>query len=430
MSELTAQADFPEKLEFLFKPSRYKIAYGGRGGAKSWGIARALLIQGAQRPLRILCAREIQKSINESVHQLLKDQIEALGLSDFYDALATEIRGKNGTQIAYAGLKHNISNVKSKEGLDIVWVEEADNTSKGSWDTLIPTIRKEGSEIWVSFNPELDSDETYKRFVLNPPPNAIVQKIGWQDNPWFPDVLRAEKDALKERDPDAYLTVWEGFCRQALDGAVYANELRLAASEERVRRVPYDQGKPVHTFWDLGRADSTAIWFAQQVGFEFRLIDYYENRGHALAHYLTEVQKRGYVAGEDWLPHDAQNELLASERTIEQQLRAAGRNVRIVPKISIADGINAARTLFGRCFFDEEKCADGLNALRHYQYEPVDKDASIISYKKQPLHNWASHGSDAFRYFAVAMEEAHGLTPEKRSRYSRNKSGGGSAWAA
>lgn len=397
-SSLTA--DFPEKLAGLFQPARYKVLYGGRGGAKSWGAARALLIKGAEKPLRILCAREIQKSIKDSVHQLLRDQIAALGLTPLYDVLETEIRGRNGTLFMFAGLKHNVDNIKSKEGLDIVWVEEAQTVSKASWETLIPTIRKDGSEIWVTFNPELESDETYRRFVAKPPANALVAKVNWSDNPWFPDVLRQEKDELKARDPDAYLTIWEGHCRQTLDGAVYAHELRKATEEERIRSVPYDASKPVDTFWDLGRADSTAIWFAQVVGFEYRVLDYYENHGHALAHYLKVLQGRSYVYGTHWLPHDAESELLASERTIAQQMRAAGFRVEIVPKIGIADGINAARTIFGSCWFDADKCADGLQALRHYRYE---KDDDLNTYKRQPLHDWASHGADAFRYLALAL---------------------------
>jgi phage terminase large subunit len=394
--------EFPEKLECLFQPSRYKVLYGGRGGAKSWGVARALLILGAQKPLRILCAREFQNSISESVHALLSDQIKALGLSEFYEVQNTTIIGKNGSAFYFAGLRHNVTKIKSFEGVDIVWCEEAQTISKSSWDILIPTIRKEGSEIWITFNPSLEADETYQRFVVKPPTNSIVQKINWSDNPWFPEVLRQEKDDLRAKDPDAYLTVWEGHCKQTLDGAIYANEVRRATEEQRFTRVPYDETKPVHTFWDLGRADKTAIWFAQMVGFEFRVIDYYENQGHALAHYLKHLQGKPYVYGDTWLPHDADNELLASERTIAQQARAAGFHVRITPKSSVADGINAARTIFGACWFDAEKCADGIQCLRNYRYE-VDPDTQ--QYSSKPLHDWASHGADAFRYLAVAMRE-------------------------
>jgi phage terminase large subunit len=392
--------EFPEALGWLFEPARYKIAFGGRGSAKSWSFARALLAQGAARPLQILCAREVQKSIADSVHRLLSQQIDAMKLHGFYEVQKAAIRGRNGTEITFAGLKHNVQSLKSIEGTDICWIEEAQTVSKASWQTLIPTIRKPGSEIWVSFNPELDTDETYARFVKDPPPGAIVRRINHSDNPWFPDVLRDEMELLKERDHDAYLTIWEGHTRQVLDGAIYANEIRKATAEQRFTRVPYDSAKPVQTFWDLGRADMTSIWFAQQIGFEYRLIDFYQNRGHALAHYLKALQDRPYVYGTCWLPHDAKHELLASDRTIEQQIKDSGREVRIVPNVRVADGINALRTLFDRCWFDADRCADGLNALRRYRYA-VNADTG--QWSREPLHCDASHASDALRYFALAM---------------------------
>lgn len=416
--------EFPAKLRFLFEPARYKIGYGGRGSAKSWSFARALLLLGAQRPLRILCARELQNSIADSVHKLLTDQISALGLDGFYEPLKTEIKGANGTEFSFAGLRHNVLKLKSFEGADICWVEEAQAVSKASWETLLPTIRKPGSEIWVSFNPELETDETFVRFVKTPPNGAVVAKVNWSDNPWFPDVLKDEMQALKERDPDAYLTVWEGHCRQVLDGAIYAKELREATSEARITRVPYDRSKPVSTFWDLGRRDLTAIWFAQMVGFEYRVLDFYENRGQALDHYLKVLQERGYVYGEHWLPHDAENELLASKRTIAQQMREVGHKVRITPKIKIADGIAAARSLFPNLWFDADKCADGLNRLRRYRYD-VDENGQ---FSRDPLHDDNSNAADALRYLAVAMRE-----PTKTSfpKFNFNApAGGAGAWMA
>jgi phage terminase large subunit len=327
-----AVADFPRKLRCLFDPARYKILYGGRGGAKSWGIARALLILGARNKLRIACGREVQKSIAQSVHHLLKTQIEALGLQAAYRIFDSQIVGTNGTLITFHGLKTNIDSVKSLEGIDIFWVEEAQTVSKTSWDVLIPTIRKDGSEIWVSFNPELDTDETYVRFVLSPPAGAIVVKINWRDNPWFNAVLQAELEATRARSEDDYLHTWEGNTRQVLDGAIYANEIRAAVADNRFTRVPYDEAKPVETFWDLGRADNTSIWFAQCVGFEFRVIDFYESNGHHLTHYLKVLRERPYLYGDLWLPHDAQAKTVGMERTIEQQARDAGFSVRIAPK--------------------------------------------------------------------------------------------------
>lgn len=388
------QADLPQSLDFLFKPSRYKVAYGGRGGAKSWGFARALLIQAWEQPLRVLCAREFQSSIQDSVHLLLSDQVKALDMGMTYEVQKASIRNRvNGSVFGFEGLRHNVEGIKSYEGVDRVWVEEAKNVSKASWDILIPTVRKEGSEIWITFNPELDTDETYKRFVLSPPKSAMVRKMNWSDNPWFPEVLRLEKEALREKDHDAYLNIWEGHCRVTLEGAIYAKELRQATEEGRITRVPYDETAPVHTFWDLGFSDCTSIWFAQKIGFDYRIIDFYQNRLHKLPHYIQVLQNRGYVYGIDYLPHDGDNESLAA-KSIKKQMESANRKVVVLPRVRDKQlGINATRSIFNRCYFDEVKCADGLQALRHYRYE-IDEHGQ---WSKLPLHDENSHGADAFR---------------------------------
>lgn len=404
------EAEFPEKLRFLFQPKRYKCAYGGRGGSKSWGFARALLILGTMKPLRVLCCREIQKSIKDSVHKLLKDQITALSLEGFYQVQETTIKGVNGTEFFFIGLRHNAANVKSYESVDRVWIEEADTVSKSSWEILIPTVRKDDSEIWISFNPQLEDDDTYQRFVLRPPDNAIVVKVGWQDNPWFPQVLEEERQQLKRRDPDAYLNVWEGHCREILEGAIYAKELREAKEQWRIGRVDYDQTSPVHTFWDLGWADNTSIWFAQSVGMEYRVIDFYQSQFQSLQHYLKVLQDRPYVYGKHWLPHDARAKQLGTGRSIEEMMtEALGLNkIEIVAQLSIQDGITAARAIFGVCWFDADKCADGLASLRRYKY---DFDSDTGRFSKAPLHDEASHAADAFRYLAVALKRE---APKKR----------------
>jgi phage terminase large subunit len=244
---------FPPELEFLSEPHRYKVLYGGRGGIKSWSVAQHLLIAGVERPLRIPCARETMQSIRESVHQLLEDQISRLGYQRHYEVQKAEIIGRNGTSFTFHGLRdQSVHNIKSLEGADILWVEEAQNVSKKSWRTVIPTIRKPGSEIWVSFNPELETDDTYQRFVVHPPPGAVVVKTSYRDNEYLSEELMAEIEHLKATDPDEYEHVYEGMCRQAVTGAVYKNELLAADKEGRICRVPYDASKPVDTFWDLG----------------------------------------------------------------------------------------------------------------------------------------------------------------------------------
>lgn len=398
-----AKAEFPLKLQPLFKPSRYKVLYGGRGGAKSWGIARALLILAARKPLRILCAREFQTSIKDSVHKLLVDQIVALELMQFFEITQTSIRGQNGSEFAFVGLKNNVANVKSYEGIDICWVEEAQTVSRNSWKTLTPTIRKEGSEIWVSFNPELETDETYQRFVVNPPPETISIKINYWDNPWFPETLRNEMEALKARDHEAYMQVWEGVCRQTIDGAIFAKEMMRAEAEERITKVPYDASKPVHAICDLGWSDATAWWLVQFIGMETRLIRYFEGSQRTMTSYLAELQSFGYVYDTIWLPHDAQNKTLAAAgRSIEDIVRGAGFKTRVLERVPTIDSINAARTIFPNCYFDRENCADGLNCLRHYRYE-VDPETGNFS--KMPLHDRYSHGADAFRYIALMVKE-------------------------
>jgi phage terminase large subunit len=170
------------------KPCRYRVLYGGRGSGKSWSIAKMLLVLGIQKKLRILCAREFQTTITDSVKKLLDDQIDALSLSSFYRSTQTAITGKNGTEFFFKGLHHNANEIKSTEGLDYAWVEEAEKVSEESWSFFIPTIRKEGSEIWVSFNPYKKTDPTYKRFVESDRSDILRAHVNWDSNPWFPDV--------------------------------------------------------------------------------------------------------------------------------------------------------------------------------------------------------------------------------------------------
>jgi phage terminase large subunit len=396
---------FPAKLRCLFEPEnmRYRVMYGGRGAGKSHSVARALLCKGFQKKIRVLCAREFQNSIKDSVHKLLVDQIGSLKLQKYYEVTNSTIRGLNGTEFIFAGIKNNVNGLKSLEGIDYCWVEEANNVTANSWDILIPTIRKENSEIWVTFNPELPTDETYKRFVIYPPDNAIVQKVNWSDNSWFPEVLDVERQALKARDFEAYQNVWEGFTRSTIDGAIFAKEMTRAEQDGRICNVPYDPIKPVIAVFDIGWADSTAVWFLQFVGMETRLLRYMEVNQTVISEILAKMQTFGYVYDTLYLPHDAQNRTLASNgRSIEEIVRAAGFKVRIIERVPIADSINAARTIFNACYFDKTNTEAGLNCLRHYRY---DVDPETKAFSKNPLHDQYSHGADAFRYIGLMIQE-------------------------
>jgi phage terminase large subunit len=395
--------DFPEKLQFLFSPARYKVAYGGRDGTKSWGFARALLVLGLSGRERILCVREFQRSLDESVHRLLADQISLMKMNYLYEIQQAHILGRGsaaGTEFSFEGLRHNVQKVKSYEGITRCWIEEAARLSKESFNILVPTIRVEGSEIWITFNPESEDDFIYQHFVVGkPPPSSVVVKTTWRDNKWLSTESLAAIEHMKESEPDEFLHVYEGNTKQLLDGAVFASELRDCVREERICRVPYDRAMGVDVFFDLGRSDHTSIWFAQRVGFEFHLIDFYQDRLKHIDHYLRAMQAKGYVYGTVWLPHDAKAKTLGTRMSIEEQVRAAGYTVRLVPRMGVSDKLNAARTVFPRCYFDAGKCIEGIKSLRHYRYSV---DVGTKRFSQQPEHDWASDAADAFCYFGIA----------------------------
>jgi len=242
--------------------------------------------------------------------------------------------------------------------------------------------------------------------VIRQPHDSIVVKMNWQDNPWFPEVLRLELEELKERDPDAFLHVWEGHCRSVLEGAIYAKELRQAKLEERISAVPYNPTKPVHTFWDLGWnsvTGKTAITMAQANGSAYNIIDYLEDSEHTVNWYIAELQKRPYVWGTDWLPHDAKNtNIAAGGKTVKKIMEGLGRKVRVLPRRPVDEGINAAKTVFNQCYFDATKTSDLLQCLNRYKYA-VDEETGLRS--RKPEDSIYNHGADSFRYFAMAIEE-------------------------
>lgn len=398
---MSDRIQLPEWADKLNTPSRYKVMYGGRGGGKSWTIAKALLIDGLQRPGRILCARETQKSIADSVHEVLSKQIQAMNLGARYQVLEKEIRGVGiDTQIGYTGLRaQGITNIKSWEGARRCWVEEAQVVSKKSWEMLTPTIRAPGSEIWIALNPELDTDYTYTEFVTNPQPDSIVIPVNWRDNPWMPPELEKERRAKLERDPEGYKTIWEGECRAAVQGAIYAQEIDAMQRTGRVCRVPYDPLLPVHTIWDLGWNDLMVIIMVQRAASELRVIGCIMDNLRTLDSYVSELEALRYRWGTDWIPHDGRAKNTHTGKSTEEMLKAMKRRVQIVPQIGIEDGIKAARMLFPRVVMDKGT-ADLLNSLKRYK-RVQHSNGSFGA----PMHDDASHGADAWRYLAVVADK-------------------------
>lgn len=412
----------PQKLAPLWAPKRYKVMHGGRGGGKSWSVAGVLLLMAAHKPLRILCTREVQKSIKDSVHRLLTDQIARLGLTGFFEVLDTEIRGINGSLFLFAGLSsHTVDSIKSFEGCDIVWVEEAHGVSKKSWDVLIPTIRKDGSEIWLTLNPDMETDETFQRFIASPSPDTWVCQINWRDNPWFPQVLEGERQkAMRSMAKDDYDAIWNGKARKVSAGAIYRHEMEHLYADGRACRVPYDPRLPVHTVWDLGWNDAMTISMVQVGPQDVRLIDYLEDSHRTYDWYVSQLEKRPYRWGNDYLPHDGKTKNPQTGKNAEMLLRELGRrNVLCLAALDVEEGIKSARMLFPRCYFDSNKTARLLECLKRYQRRVHSSTHEAM----EPLHDEFSHGADCFRYVAQSAE--HML----RSQQQRPVVGNGGGWA-
>ena len=380
----------PECMQRLSEPHRYYVLYGGRLGLKTWSVARHLLTRGIFEKIRVLCARETMEKISESVHTTLVDQIALLGYQRYYDVQEKKIQGTNGTRFVYTGLQSVIRDktaLKAYESFDALWVEEAQSCSHASWMTMIPTLRKKGSQFFVTFNPELETDDTYKRFILQTPPDCCLIKTSYRDNPWLSKEAIDDMEYLRATDPDEFEHVYEGACVQNVRGAVFAKEMRIVDAEQRIRAVPYNNSRPVDAFWDIGDR-WTAIWLAQAFPFETRMIEYAEYEASSLADIVRDLQTKGYLYGCHWLPHDARAPQLSTGRTIEEQLRSAGYKVQVVPRVSVSARLNMLRLAFPQLWFDGDKCADGLQRLRHYRWSP---EGTLGIEHREPLHDVNSH---------------------------------------
>lgn len=429
MSVLTLE--IPEAFEGLLTPARYKSYFGGRGAAKSRSFAAAFLMKGIEEAVGFLCARELQVSIADSVHSLLEQTIYAYPeLNAFYEVGQKEIKGRNGSFFIFKGLKHNISEIKSLHGIKYCWVEEAEGVSDRSWELLIPTIREEDSEIWVSFNKRFPTDPTYKRFVLNKPRNSIIRQVSWRDNPFFPRVLNDERLELQRTDPEAYEHVWEGEFDTRYSGSVYAKFVR----QEQIKDVAYDAQRPIFTAWDLGYDDATAIVFYQLARNELQVIDYYEANFQDIQHYCEvlygakiivdlrspetgkvikwhfgeriDENRAGYnyMGGTHFVPHDAAYKLQAAQgRSIVEQAAEFGIVLYVIQATNQQNSEASLRKTLPLCWFNEATTKDLVHALMHYHYE-YDEDKKI--YKPKPVHDWSSHGVDAMELMARMWQDS------------------------
>ena len=423
MSEL--RLTVPPKLIPVFtKKARYRVAKGGRGSAKTRTFALMTAVRGYQWGKsglsgQILCGREFMNSLDDSSLEEVKAAIRSVPeLEAYYELGDKYIRSKDGAiSYTFAGLRRSLDSLKSKARILVAWIDEAETVSETAWRKLIPTVRENDSEIWVTYNPESKESATHKRFVEQTPDDAIVVDMNWRDNPWFPDVLNNERLEDKRKRPDIYDHVWEGDFLVHAEGAYYAVEMRNCKDDGRIGTVAYTPGLGVTTAWDLGVGDSTAIWFAQHLGAEVRLIDYYESSGVGLDHYVQVLNQKGYVYTNHILPHDVRVRELGSGKSRLETLDGLGvRPITIAPQLMVDDGIQSVRSMLPNCWFDAERCERGIDALRQYHRE-YDDNGKV--WRSRPAHDWASHGSDAFRYLAVG----HRATSDWGAPIRRNLKG-------
>lgn len=431
----TATLEIPPKLIPVFSgETRYRGAHGGRGSAKTRTFAKMTAVKGYQWGMsgqegQILCAREFMNSLDESSMEEIKSAIRSEDwLEAYYEIGEKYIRSRDGRiKYTFSGLRHNLDSIKSKARILLCWVDEAENVSDLAWSKLIPTIREEDSEIWVTWNPERKASATNERFRLNPPEGAKIIQMNWRDNPWFPHVLNYEREQDKNRRPDQYDWIWEGGYRTIVEGAYYAESIETARNEGRIGKVAGDPLMTTRAIFDIGgtgaKADACAIWIAQYVGREIRWLDYYEAQGQPLATHVAWLRDNGYGNAMCILPHDGATNDRVHDVSYESALTDAGFEVKVIPnqgKGAAKMRIEASRRLFPNMWFNadmnedgtwrETKCGPGLDAIGWY-HEKRDEERGI---GLGPNHDWASHGADAFGLAAIDYEEPQIRRPRRQ----------------
>ncbi len=408
----TAQIELPPKLHWVFAgEARYRGAYGGRGSAKTRSFAKMAAVKGFQLSRAgqsgvIVCGREFMNSLDESSLAEVKAAIASEPwLAEGYDVGEKYVATKDGRiAFAFIGLRHNLDSIKSKSQIHLLWVDEAEPVSESAWVKIIPTVREHGSEIWVTWNPERKDSATHKRFRVDPPAGAKIVSMNYRDNNWFPAVLERERleDMLKR--PEQYGHIWDGEFISVVEGAYYAKSLLDARREKRIGNVSADPLMQMKAFWDIGVRDATAIWVAQFVSREIRVLNYYEAVGQPLSSHLGWLRNQGYEQALCVLPHDGAQQDQVTATRFEDHIRSAGFAVKTIPnqgKGAAIKRVEAGRRLFPSIWFNQPTVQPGLDALGWY-HEKRDDQRNI---GLGPDHDWSSHGADAFGLMCVAYEE-------------------------
>lgn len=399
--------------EPLLHPKRFKGVKGGRGSGKSHFCAEAVVEECLLQPgTRLVCIREMQKSLKDSSKELIERKIEKLGVSSKFEVLKTEIRAPGDGTILFTGMRdHTAESIKSLEGCRIAWVDEAQTLSERSLSLLRPTIRVPGSELWFSWNPTRKADAVDKFFRGLPENLGTLVTANWRDNPWFNDTMETERLLELEKYPERYGHTWEGEYAKAFEGAYFAKVLLEARQEGRIGKgaVGKDPHLPLRMYFDLGgagaNADAFVIWVVQFVNQQIRVLDFYERQGQDLGTHLEWIRSRKYEKAACYLPHDGMNHNSVTAKRYEDHLRDAGLEVESIEnqgRGAAAARIEAVRKVFHKCWFNEiPEIEDGLTNLGFY-HEKRSEDRNV---GLGPDHDWSSHAADAFGLMAICYEE-------------------------
>jgi len=416
----------------LLEPSRYKGAWGGRGSGKSHFFAENLIDDALyHKGLRSVCIREVQKSLKESAKRLLEDKLDQfrLGESQGFKVFKEVIETPGDGIILFQGMQdHTAESIKSLEGFDRAWTEEAQTLSAESLKLLRPTIRADDSELWFSWNPRRKTDPVDVMLRQGElPTDALVVKANWSDNPWFPGVLEQERQDCLRENPDQYDHIWEGGYVTVAEGAYYAKHLAKARLDKRIGMVTPDPLLTYRLFVDIGgtgaKADNFVIWVAQFVGTTIRWLDYYEVQGQPLDAHLNWLRGKGYTPdkAQFWLPHDGASNDKVYDVSYESAFRDAGYAVTVVPnqgKGAAMKRVEEGRRLFPSMWFHEETTSPGLEALGWYH----EKKDEVRNVGLGPDHDWSSHAADAFGLGCV-VHEVDEPQPDMTPQYTQ-KAGG------
>lgn len=408
----------PDKLVPVFEGiADVRGAHGGRGSAKSRTFAKMTAVRAHMwdrqgREGIILCGRQFMNSLADSSMEEVKAAIRSEPwLAAHFDIGETYIRTKSGrVKYAFGGLDRNLDSIKSTSRILLAWIEEAENVIEAAWVKLIPTLREEDSELWITWNPERETSATNKRFRDSTDPRTKIVEMNWRDNPWFPAILERQRQKDMKERPHLYGHIWEGEYLAALEGSYFGEFLARAKDEDRIGFVAEDPHLIVRLYADIGgtgaKADNFVFWAAQFVGAEIRVVNHYEVQGQPIAAHLNWMRSQGYTADrcKIWLPHDGDTQDRVFDVSYRTAFEQAGYSVVVVPnqgKGAAMARIEEVRRLFPRIRFDEAKTDAGRKALGWYHEKRDEKRGIGLG----PDHDWASHSADAFGLMCVAHEE-------------------------